>query len=847
MNKMGECTPVIVRYYSLSEPSGISDSEINSSNKTSTNHTISEENIWVPGRHSKCVNQQLSPKSHKSARGLQDGEDGPYDLSVHRPRSNTNAYVYRCTIQPKHVTNNASGVDVDYIQSLNLIPVLPTPVHGKCAPSLNSHGINFAPSAHEKRSETKCTQRKQSTLPLNQNCLEPRNTSVSVLHPRITHIHRGVQTEKLHSLAGRHNEVESEPMFSCNSTYEQVSSVIKPTVKIYEQKRLLVGKFYQDLPGSAEVAESERNSDISYACTREPYRKEHRLEHFASTELFKTPACQDGPFQIQIQSQNDVSVRSKKRKSRQPRHRRVESDDPAHFHRSKDNEQLQKEKDCPEKPFHLGYPHKTNPFYLQKIPRPKEACNEITGDVEVPYKKNEIFTRKDFQSAPPSYFDSTRSCDDNILKNILPRSCISGSEVPSVILPPPHYSSEGRGTTERCDPFLTRGPLHDRPSSETNGSSHYPPAHITLAYEMNSPCQFKITKKINENSYQNTAKHPFNFRPEWNVAQQYWHDPAWMTGRERKFETSEKGGPSYNSGYGGCPSGKQITFSDPSQHNMPKRIIATFPSKMNSVSSAERREENVGYDTEQRKDKPFNKTSKPSPSSLASDDGNCSSATVEVSVELKEMKRSDRPIQHDQPSASTNDMPNTRTKGRDVILSENGNFFLQMDEVSPTSLDTTMKERRFVCRYCDKKFTHNSKLQIHLRTHTGYKPFQCKFCSRRFAQSGVLKTHLRTHTGDKPFVCVYCRKSFAQSTTLTNHLRTHTGQKPYVCNFCGKSFSQFSTHSKHELSHTKIRPYTCKFCGKALRKQSTLTHHVRSHTGQVPILRKELRSDEYPG
>ena len=802
INKMDECTPVIVRYYSLSEPSWTSDSEINNSNKTSTSHTISEENIWVPGRHCNCVNQQLSPKSHKSARGLNDGEDGP--------RSNTNTYVYRCTTQPKHVTNDASGVDVDYKQSLNLIPVLTLPslVHEKCTPSLNSYGINFAPSAHEKRSETKCTQRKQSPLPLNQNCLEPRNTSV--------------------------NEVESTPMFSCNSTYEQVSSVRKPTVKSYEQKRLLVGKFHEDLPGSAEVAESERNSDISYVCTRELYRKEHRLENFASTELFKTPACQDGPFRIQIQSHKDVSVRSKKRKSRQPRHRRVESGDPAQLDRSKDNEQLQKEEDYPEKPFHLGYPRKTNLFYLQNIPRPKEACSEISGDVEVPYKKNEMFTREDVQAAPPSYFESTRRCDDNVLGNTSSSSCISGSEVPSVMLPPWHYSSEGRETTEQCDPFLTRGPLHDSPSSEVNGSSHYPPAHITLAYEINS------TKKVNENSYQNTAKHSFNFRPEWNVAQQHWYGPAWMTGRERKFETSEKGEHSYNSGYGGCPSGKQMTFSDPSQHNMPKRIIATFPSKMNSESSAERREENVGYDTVQSKDKP-------SPSSLASDNGNCSSATVEVSVELKKVKRSDRPIQHDQSSASTNDMPNTRTKGRNVSFSENGNFFLQMDEVSATYLDTTMKERRFVCRYCDKKFAHFSKLQIHLRTHTGDKPFQCKFCSRRFAQSGVLKTHIRTHTGDRPYVCMYCRKSFAHSTTLTNHLRTHSGQRPYVCNSCGKSFSQFSTLRKHELSHNKEWKYTCKFCGKAFTKQSTLTHHVRSHTGQVSFLRKELCSDEHPG
>lgn len=72
------------------------------------------------------------------------------------------------------------------------------------------------------------------------------------------------------------------------------------------------------------------------------------------------------------------------------------------------------------------------------------------------------------------------------------------------------------------------------------------------------------------------------------------------------------------------------------------------------------------------------------------------------------------------------------------------------DPLNETKMDhDTSGEGRYVCPYCQKKFSRPSSLRIHTYSHTGEKPFVCTEpgCGRRFSVQSNMRRHLRVHRG----------------------------------------------------------------------------------------------------
>lgn len=87
----------------------------------------------------------------------------------------------------------------------------------------------------------------------------------------------------------------------------------------------------------------------------------------------------------------------------------------------------------------------------------------------------------------------------------------------------------------------------------------------------------------------------------------------------------------------------------------------------------------------------------------------------------------------------------------------------------------TRRTKKFWCQTCDKYFTRNFGLTLHMRIHRNVNPYRCDECPQRFPQKYNLFLHKRSHTKEQPFECEFCLMRFSLKQNLNRHLKEQHG------------------------------------------------------------------------
>jgi len=145
-----------------------------------------------------------------------------------------------------------------------------------------------------------------------------------------------------------------------------------------------------------------------------------------------------------------------------------------------------------------------------------------------------------------------------------------------------------------------------------------------------------------------------------------------------------------------------------------------------------------------------------------------------------------------------------------------------------------LKNGRFQCPKCSRRFFQRNELDRHMPVHTNIKAYKCETCGKSFKQSAHLLRHRKTHTGEKPFACHFCEACFVSKDNLESHQSTHNQNKLFKCSACSLTFKHRNSVYAHvKRVHSATRTVICEVCDAGFRTEAQLKKHALScHAGK---------------
>ncbi len=130
----------------------------------------------------------------------------------------------------------------------------------------------------------------------------------------------------------------------------------------------------------------------------------------------------------------------------------------------------------------------------------------------------------------------------------------------------------------------------------------------------------------------------------------------------------------------------------------------------------------------------------------------------------------------------------------------------------------------YKCKYCNKEYISDSRLNKHIVNIHKIKPYKCKHCDRKYKTNNSLKNHLsRKH--NISYKCPQCSKNFKTNAGLNHHLPCNYNIG-YGCPQCDKHFKTSNGLNRHILCKHSNKRYNCKHCTKKFKLDNDLKNHL---------------------